>query len=329
MRRYPLFASNSRRALPRIVSMASFSLAALAAVFYIRRFRPDYLMVESPPLLLGCTGWLLSRAAGARLLLNISDIWPLSASELGALRQGGSLYRLLERLERFLYRSSYACTGQSEEIVRHMQSGGARRAWLFRNGVDVNRFPALSEKDFNQPLKIVYAGLLGVAQGILELCQNLQFDPQQIEFHIYGSGAEREAIETYLQESGKTSIILHEPRGRDAIPGILAMHDFALIPLVKPIYGAVPSKIYEAMAAGLPILFAGGGEGAKIIETYDLGWVCAPSDFSAIQAAIQEIISLPENILQEKRNNCLRAAKTLFSRDRQIENLDTLLRASI
>ena len=113
------------------------------------------------------------------------------------------------------------------------------------------------------------------------------------------------------------------------MPGILGMYDLALIPLIKPIYGAVPSKIYEAMAAGLPILFAGGGEGAEIIETYELGWVCAPSDFSSIQAAIQEITRLSENLLQEKRNNCLKAAETLFSRDRQIENLDSLLRASL
>ncbi|MBX2926516.1 MAG: hypothetical protein KF852_01665 [Saprospiraceae bacterium] len=104
VRRYWLYASNSRKALPRIASMMSFSISVLAAVGQVRRFRPAYLWVESPPLLLGLSGWILARCSGARLALNISDIWPLSAAELGALKKGSLFYRLLEGLERFLYR---------------------------------------------------------------------------------------------------------------------------------------------------------------------------------------------------------------------------------
>ncbi len=325
VRRYWLFASNSKRVFPRILNMISFSLTALCSVFYLGRFRPQYLMAESPSLLTGLSGLILARCSGAKFILNASDIWPLSASELGAIHRESWVYRILEKLEHFLYLRAYACTGQSQEIVDHAATHGARRAWLFRNGVDAGRFTAKEGKTFQRPLKIVYAGLLGVAQGILSLCQHLDLDGSQIELHIYGTGAERKSIEDYLQRINKSGIFLHDPVSRDEVPAMLSMHDLTLIPLVKPIYGAVPSKIYEAMAAGLPMLFAGGGEGANIVQSHEVGWTCPPSDFQQMQALLNHIANLPEETLETIRQNCLRAARDVFDRDIQIQNLHTWL----
>lgn len=325
VRRYWLYASNSKRAFPRILNMVSFSLSALGAVFFMWRFRPAWLIAESPPLLTGLSGLLLSRSSGARFVLNVSDIWPLSAAELGALRTGGLLYRFLERLERFLYRRAYACMGQSQEITDHLTANGARRSWLFRNGVDSNRFNRQNLARGKPPLKIVYAGLLGVAQGMLSLCKQLSFDPGQFELHIYGTGAERTSIELYLQENEAKGIFLHEPVNRAEVPAMLAQYDLTLIPLVKPIFGAVPSKLYEAMAAGLPVLFAGGGEGARIVEKYKVGWTCNPSDFTTMGVILQQIATLPANELQEYKQNCRKAAQQVFDRGIQIANLHAWL----
>lgn len=325
VRRYWLFASNSKRAFPRILNMVSFSLTALWAVFHLRRLRPQYLMAESPPLLTGLSGLLLARSCGARFILNVSDIWPLSANELGAIRRESRAYRILEKLERFLYRRAYACTGQSQEIVDHAAANGAGRAWLFRNGVDTGRFTEKEEKTFQRPLKIVYAGLLGVAQGILTLCKQLELDSSQVELHIYGTGAERKSIANYLQHSNKPGFFLHDPVPREEVPAMLSRYDLTLIPLVKPIYGAVPSKIYEAMAAGLPILFAGGGEGADIVHSHQVGWTCPPSDFHQMQVLLEHIASLSDETLGRMRQNCLRAAKEVFDRKLQISNLHAWL----
>lgn len=325
VRRYWLFASNSKRAFPRILNMVTFSLSALWAVFHLRRFRPQYLIAESPPLLTGLSGLFLARSCGARFILNVSDIWPLSASELGAIRRESRAYRILEKLERFLYRRAYACTGQSQEIVDHAAANGVGRSWLFRNGVDTGRFMVKEEKTFHRPLKIVYAGLLGVAQGILSLCQQLELDSSQVEFHIYGTGAERKSIADYLQHSNKPGFFLHDPVPREEVPAMLSRYDLTLIPLITPIYGAVPSKIYEAMAAGLPILFAGGGEGADIVHSHQVGWTCPPSDFHQMQALLEHIASLPDETLGSIRKNCLSAAKEVFDRKLQISNLHAWL----
>lgn len=325
VKRYWIYASNSKRSFPRIVNMVSFSLMSLCSVFAVWRFRPAYLMAESPSLLTGLSGWMISRLTGARLILNVSDIWPLSAAELGAIQKGSLSYRLLESLERFLYRHAYACMGQSQQIADHLHAQGAKRSWLYRNGVNSARFLGDANKTYQRPLKIVYAGLLGVAQGILSLCRELQFDPNDFELHIYGTGAEVASIKAYLDDNPNKGIFLHETIGREAIPAVLIRYDLTLIPLVKPIYGAVPSKLYEAMAAGLPVLFAGGGEGAKIVEDYQVGWTCSPSDFEAMQQLLQKISQLTASELLEYRNNCIAAAKEVFDRDIQLLQLHTLL----
>ena len=139
VKRYWLYASNARKAIPRIFNMLSFSFMALFSLQYLRSKHLDYLVVESPPLTLGLVGILLAKWSGCKLIANISDIWPLSAKELGAISEG-TLYHILEKMERIIYVKSYISMGQSQEIVDHIASHGGKRTYLFRNGVDPTRF---------------------------------------------------------------------------------------------------------------------------------------------------------------------------------------------
>ena len=325
--RWCLYPSNSTKRLPRIVSMISFSFTSLFSIFQLWRIRPDYLFVESPPLTLGFSGWLLSRLSGARFVFNVSDIWPLTARELGALRAGWR-YDLLERLELFIYRHADICTGQSREIVKHISERTSAPAYLFRNGVDPSRFAPLPDKELHNPFQLVYAGLLGLAQGIYNICRQINFAELGAEFHIFGAGGEQEKIEAFLDMHKDRGIYYHGKKSREEIEQLLPKYDAAFIPLVKHIPGALPSKVYEAMASGLPIVFSGGGEGAQLVEEYDLGWVCTPLDIDAMQATIKLIKTDPDSWYR-KRMNCIRAAREVFSREVQVEKLDEILRQKL
>ena len=110
-------------------------------------------------------------------VMNISDLWPLSARELGAINGDGMAYRMLEKIEAFLYKRSKFCMGQSQEIVNYINTHGAKEVYLFRNGVDPKRFAEV-ERDFSindRPFRLTYAGLLGFAQGISDICKNINF----------------------------------------------------------------------------------------------------------------------------------------------------------
>lgn len=325
VRRYWLYASNVKRTLPRVWNMVSFTLTALCALPFLRRRRPDFLIVETPPLTLAWMGRWLARLCGARFVANVSDLWPLSAKELGALHEG-ALYHFLERVERDIYRHADLCMGQSDEIVRHMAQHGARRTYLFRNGVDPARFAGLARAPRQDgPTRIVYAGLLGFAQGIADICRHVDFAALGAEFHIYGAGGEQADIEAYIAAHPQCGITYHGVVSRDALPAVLVSHDMTLIPLVKNIYGAVPSKIYESMAAGLPILFAGEGEGAAIVRDNGLGLVSAAKDYAALARNIAHAQAHPE-ALRGMADNCRRCAAEKFNRPRQIAGLDAFLR---
>lgn len=325
VKRYWLYASNARKVLPRIWNMISFSLMVLCSLFYLRKRHNDYIIVESPPLTLGESALILAKLTGAKLVLNVSDLWPLSAKELGAMSETSISYRCLEKLEHHLYKKSLFCMGQSQEIVDYIKSHGAKEVYLFRNGVDPTRFDKLSDiKPEERKVKLVYAGLLGFAQGIADICKSINFSELGIEFHIYGAGGEQQIIEDYLSTHPNNGIYYHGVVSRQVLPIELKKANMTLIPLVKNIYGAVPSKIYESMAAGLPIMFVGEGEGARIINDNKIGLVTHAKDYEELKKNIKYAVSHPDE-MKIMSLNCIYCANNKFNRPKQIKELNSFL----
>jgi glycosyltransferase involved in cell wall biosynthesis len=321
-----LYASNSGKSIPRIISMISFSATSLFSNSDIKKFKPDYVFVESPPLTLAMSGYILSKLSGSKLIMNVSDIWPLSAKELGVIGEG-FLYRQIEKLEKFLYKKSFLCSGQSEEIVSHIRNNETmNEPYLFRNGVDIKRFPEPHVKaDPDKNFKIVYAGLIGVAQGIPDIAKSINFSEVGAELHIYGEGSEKKILEEFLKENPGRNVFLHNSVGRNEIPDVISKYDSTIIPLVRNIYGAVPSKIYEAMAAGLPILFSGSGEGANIVKNNNAGLVSGPKDFENLKKNIVRLKNSAE--LRIKMSlNCRKTAEEKFDRNKLIKDFSEHLK---
>ena len=320
VKRYWLYASNARKVLPRIWNMVSFSLMVLFSLFYLRKRHNDYIVVESPPLTLGESALILAKLTGAKLVLNVSDLWPLSAKELGAMSETSISYRCLEKLEHHLYMKSCFCMGQSQEIVDYIKSHGAKEVYLFRNGVDPRRFEGIDAKPEEGKVKLVYAGLLGFAQGIADICKNVNFAELGMEFHIYGAGGEQAEIEEFIADNTNNGIYYHGVVSRDELPSKLKEANMTLIPLVKNIFGAVPSKIYESMAAGLPIMFVGEGEGARIVEENKIGLVAHSKDYKALEENIRYAVVHPEE-MEIMASNCKECAQNKFNRPKQVKAL--------
>lgn len=322
VKRYWLFPSNSKNLFPRIISMLSFSFTSLFSIRFIRKRKPEYLLVESPPLTLGMSALVLSRAASSRLILNVSDIWPLSALELGAISKG-FIYRSLEKFEHFLYRNASLCLGQSQEIVDHIKLNKHNRVHLFRNGVDNSRFQIFENRILRN--RIVYLGLLGVAQGLFQICKSVNFKELGCELHIYGAGPELDLIKAYLTSVPDRGIKYMGVVERNMVPEILSTYGGALVPLVKNIYGAVPSKVYEVMAAGLPVLFSGVGEGAKIISQFKAGWVSEPCNWNTLKLHIGHLLTMNDAEYSEMRNRNRQTASLNFHRGHMIDQLCSVL----
>jgi glycosyltransferase involved in cell wall biosynthesis len=295
--------------------------------------RPDLLFVESPPLFIGYAARYLSWRWKCPFVFNVSDLWPESAIRMGIVKPGMAT-RMAERLERKLYRKAIAVTGQSAEIisaVRRIVPG--TKAEVITNGVDPERFGReLADEAAHELLGsergpiFIFAGLLGLAQGldqILDLAQSLG-DEIPGRFVLVGEGPAREHLQERIarERIGRVRLLTAQPRER--IPALLAAADVAIISLGMSIPGAVPSKIYEAMATSLPILLVADGEPARRVADAQCGLAVTPGDKANLKEAF---VTLATNaaLRQQLGTAGRRAAETTYSRSAIAEKLDRFL----
>jgi glycosyltransferase involved in cell wall biosynthesis len=292
----------STAVLPRTASYFSFVLSSLL-VGTRRLPRLDVLITESPPLLLGLTGFALSRLKRARWVFNVSDLWPESAVVLGVLGSDSLSTRLAYSLEAFCYRRAWGVSCQSNEIRASIARRFPRvRTLSFFNGVDTQRFgPAPGSSDLREELGsgsaplALYAGLFGIAQGLDQLLDAAErLKGEDLRIVLIGDGPEKTALVERAQRDGIDNVTFLSPRARDEMPDLLASADIAVVPLKGQIPGAVPSKLYEAMASGLPVVLVASGEPADIVRSAGAGIVVEPGDPESLAGALRHLARSPE-----------------------------------
>ena len=168
-------------------------------------------------------------------------------------------------------------------------------------------------------VKIVYAGLLGVAQDIMSLIHDLDFKELGTELHIYGGGRQKEDIKRYIAEYPDRGVFFHGYVEPSQLKEVLQQYDAALIPLATYIKGAVPSKIFDMLPLGLPILFCGGGEGAKLVQRYQVGFISNPNDSNGLAANIKRFSQLSQQERQMMEEREKKVAKDHFNFEKQME----------
>jgi glycosyltransferase involved in cell wall biosynthesis len=301
-----LVATKSKAFFLRILNYCSFSvLSFLAAAWKVGL--QDVVIVESPPLFLGLSGFLISRLKRARFVLNVSDLWPESAVALGIVRNA-RLIRIATLVEEFLYRKASLISAQTEGIVASIRSR-ARDSLiaLIPNGADV--FAASpqnaelqksvrNELGFNEHFVVGYTGLLGLAQGletVLDSAQLLSKFPK-IVIAFIGDGPDGPRLKSIAQQSGLQNVRFVPAQPASKMPEVLSTLDIALVPLKRhPLFkGALPSKMFAAMGAGIPIVGSVEGEARAVIAESRGGICVEPENSLQIAEAILELYRDPE-----------------------------------
>jgi glycosyltransferase involved in cell wall biosynthesis len=315
VKRLWIFPSNSKNIFKRILSILSFSIGLFFYLLFAKL--PGKVVVQSPPLLLSFIAVTVLRWRGRKIILNVSDLWPSAAVELGVLKRDSMSHKILMLIEKSLYRKATLVLGQSNEILQHVHEIIPGKAtFLYRNFPEHE--PGFTIKDSGESVKLFYAGLLGVAQGVLESCDKMQLAGLKIEFHIFGDGAEKSRIENYIAAHPEKNITFHGMLDRNHLHALLETFDIAFVPLTTRIYGSVPSKIFEYGALGLPILYFGGGEGGGIVNENNLGWVAEVGDFDALNEKLREISTLDKMQLNALKKQVFETAGREFDLDAQM-----------
>lgn len=328
--RFFIFPSISKRLIVRIFSMFSFAVSLWLFAFNYKSIKnTNLVIVQHSPLFVSFSAIVLfKKLLRKKIILNVSDLWPLSALELGVVKKG-NFYNMLEFFQKFNYNNTYSFIGQSKEILSQISSFNNKPKFLYRN-VPLNiksNFTIKSKK--SKKSKIVYAGLLGVAQGIFSIIKNIDFRNINTEFHIYGDGAEKNKIKTFVLDNPNCNIYINDSLPKKELDKIMPNFNASLIPLRKSIYGAVPSKIFDVISHGLPIIFCGDGEGEKIILNNKLGFCSKPSDFSKLNINLIKLNNLDKSNYSKLSENCIKVSKNKFNFQNQILSLNNFLKNSI
>ncbi|MGH2603006.1 MAG: glycosyltransferase family 4 protein, partial [Dehalococcoidia bacterium] len=285
----------------RLASYLSFSATALAGALLGRR--PDVVFVESPPLFLGVTGWLLARRWRTRLVFNVSDLWPDSVRDLG-LMSSAALLGAAEALERWVYARSavvsVATKGIGDAIVQ--KGVPADRVVLLPNGVDTDLFrqadadPAIAAR-YGLPddgRLVLFTGNHGFAQGLDVAVQAAALLADDgVTLGLVGAGSDRARIERLVRSVAPRNVKLIPPVEAHLIPSLYGLAAAGLVTLRSSsiLDGARPAKTLAVMACGRPVLYSGSGEGAELVRSADAGIVTPPEDAPALAAAIRRVVN--------------------------------------
>jgi glycosyltransferase involved in cell wall biosynthesis len=278
----------------RLADHAAFALSALATA---RLSGPaDVVVGETPPLFTVAAGAVYAAAKRAAYVVNVADRWPASAVELGALRSRPAI-AAATALERLTYRSADLIVAPTRGIVTALagvpEAGAkARRVWPV---VDIERFdprPAEPAGDGDGPLQLLYAGTVGLAQGLDVLVRASKLaGPGVVQTTIAGSGADAGRLRALVREEGVENVRLLGAVDAAHVPGLYASCDAAAVLLRDlPIFsGALPTKLLEAMAAGRPLLLAARGESAELARGARAGLVLEPGSPQALAEGIRRL----------------------------------------
>jgi glycosyltransferase involved in cell wall biosynthesis len=283
----------------RIVDNASFMCSAVLQSSRYGAF--DVILATSPPLFVPMAGYMISKLFRRPWVFELRDLWPASIRAVGAMN--GRIPDLLERLELFLYRKSDRIISLTHAFKTDLINRGIQpdKIDIVENGVnealfnpgnvtfDARKVMGINNEDFLAG----YIGTTGMAHGLETILEaaDLCREKDSIKFLIMGEGAERSRLGALAKSKELTNVIFKDFAPHEEIPSYLAALDLFVVHLKPdPVFRTViPSKIFEAMAMGTPLLHAVDGESAEIVKKSGAG-VCIPSgDVYKMAEAILEL----------------------------------------
>lgn len=292
----PRYNGNGRQ---RIAGWLLFALRAVGAG--IRGRRPAVVYASTPHLLTPIAGWLLARLRRARFVLEVRDLWPESLVEFGFTRRGSFVHRALSLLETFLYKRADAIVTVTPGWTDYLQSQGVERGRIstVSNGSDPEMFqPAGDANALRKRLGnvegalVVYAGAHGPPNG-LDAALDAAREMPCTHFVLIGSGVDKSTLVTRAANEGLANVHFLDPMPKAELATLLwtadiGLHTLADMDLFRS--GMSPNKLYDYMAAGLPVVSNAGGAAHDVIREAGCGEPASPD---GIATAVRRILERP------------------------------------
>ena len=287
---------------------------------------PDVIVATSPQFFAAVGGWALAAVRRKPFVFELRDLWPASIAAVDALQEG-RLLSLLERVELFLYQRSAAIVPVSEAMQDDLERRGiaADKLGVVTNGVERDFYrpqprsqELAREYGVEERFTVGYLGTHGMAhalENVLAAAELLR-ERSDIHFLFLGDGAAKTNLIAEAKRRALANVSFHPPVPKETMPAAWSLCHLALVHLKdSPVFATViPSKIFEAMGMGLPILFAGPeGEAARIVRETQSGLVTGAEHPGELA---QAVVALADDQARRREyGSASLAASALYDRD--------------
>ena len=310
----------------RTLDYMSFMITGFIAGLFQQR--PDIIIGTSPQFFTVCAAWMLSVFRRRPFVFELRDLWPASIKAVGAMNESLAM-RALEWLEMFLYRRATAIVSVTKAFMFELADRGidTGKISVVINGVDQTRYyprrkdEVLSkELGLNDKFVVGYIGTHGMAHALHRVLEaaDLLRERDEIVFLMVGGGANRESLVEQAREMSLQNVRFIPRQPKEKMPAIWSLCDVSLIHLKNdPLFSSViPSKIFESMGMGLPIILSlPKGEASEIIEQNSAGVVIPPEDPVKLASTVSELFEDRASLLRLSRASASAAAH--YTRERQ------------
>jgi len=306
----------------RILDFMSFMLSGFIAALFVRK--PDVIVGTSPQFFTAVAAWAAGAVKQKPFVFELRDIWPESIRAVGAMEESRAL-DLLEKVELFLYQRAAAVVSVTNSFKRSLVARGidGDKIHVVTNGVDSSRFHQMpkdsalaAELNIEGCFVAGYIGTHGMAHALdtlLDAAAILQDDPQtqHIRILFLGHGAARDGLMVRAADMGLSNVIFRASVPRDAVPGYWSLLDVALIHLRRTelFTTVIPSKMFECMGMGIPIVLGVEGEAAEIIRQSGAGITIEPENSLQLAEKLKFLSGEPKS-LKEMSSAGVAAAQT-------------------
>lgn len=268
----------------------------------IRLEKHDIVIATSPQPLAGVSGWLIARVKRSGFVFEVRDLWPESITSLTEASE--TLLKPLEWTIDYVYRRADRIVIVSQAFENDLIEAGVDPAdiWFHPNGITpdfFNRSPEEFEIDTELQNKlsdrfvISYVGTIGRAHRlsvVLNAAEKLA-DTSDVLFLIVGHGAEANSLQEAARERELSNVQFAGYRPKEEVPDFLALSDVALVHLrdIELFRTVIPSKMFEAMGAGVPIALGVEGEANRILEQSQAGLSFEPESADELVEVITRL----------------------------------------
>jgi glycosyltransferase involved in cell wall biosynthesis len=253
----------------------------------------DTVVVSSPPITMTIPALVAAWRHRAKLVVDVRDVFPDMGLRLGVWKERSPLVRALSAFVRFLYRKSAIVVAVTASARDSILSRGAapERVVLAPNGFEFSHaVPARVARNGNRTFEIAYAGNMGLATGldvILDAATLLRDDPS-IRFLLAGGGLDAARLAARIEQEGLTNVSFLGVISRGESLELLARADATIVPLHRDLVDAIPSKMFDALAVGCPMILSARGEAVRLLAQTRAGIPVEPNNPRALADGILE-----------------------------------------